>query len=77
MVAAIGYVSCTLQSSSKMVIWVVSCAIDTRGGAMPPGKLKIAFRFSVFSVTRSSIRGTSKDCELVESKVSVKGPTAV
>ena len=44
---------------------------------MPPGKLNIAFRFSVFSTTKSSISGMSKNCGLVELKVSVKGPTAV
>ena len=60
-----------------MVMWVVSCAIETRGGAMSPGKLKIAVRFSAISSMLSLIRGTSKvNCWTLELKVRVKGPIA-
>ena len=60
-----------------MVICVVSSAIDTRGGAMPPGKLSVVVRFSVFSIVTSSIRRTTKvNCLIVELKVSVKGSIA-
>ena len=41
---------------------------------MPPGKLSVAVRFSVFSIVTSSIRRTTKvNCLIVELKVSVKG----
>ena len=61
-----------------MMMWVVSCAIETRGGAMPPGKLKRAVRFSAISSMLSLIRGTSKvNCWMLELKVRVKGPTGV
>ena len=45
----------------KMLIWVVSSCIDTRGGAIPPGKFRVAVRFSVTSNTSSRIRGISKE----------------
>ena len=44
---------------------------------MPPGKLSVAVRFSVFSIVSSSVRRTTKvNFLIVELKVSVKGSIA-
>ena len=44
---------------------------------MPPGKLSVVVRFSVFSIVTSSIRRTTKvNFLIVELKVSVKGSIA-
>lgn len=58
-----------------MVIRVDSSSIDAREGGMPSVKFKLAFRVSIVSNTLSSIRGTSKDCGVLELKVSGNGPT--
>ena len=45
---------------------------------MPPGKLRVAVRFSVTSNTSSRIKGTSKENRLIVAlKVNVTGPTGV